>query len=136
MYFSVQNYPPPNPRPYDDTGWTMQYMRNVKLIPVTDKAVLDQPMTMLSADVQAPGGIEGSGDTLVIEHTTDNALMTFRFKQRDVKMLAAEDDFERQRPQIPRRRVHYSQCRPRTHLQPSIQRAGPFRRGPFPPRRR
>ena len=22
-YFSVQNYPPSNPRPYDDTGWTM-----------------------------------------------------------------------------------------------------------------
>ncbi len=31
MYFSVQNYPPANPRPYDDTGWTMQYMRDVKL---------------------------------------------------------------------------------------------------------
>ena len=31
MYFSIQNYPPQNPRPYDDTGWTMQYMRNVKL---------------------------------------------------------------------------------------------------------
>ncbi len=40
--FSVQNYPPANPRPYDDTGWTMQYMRNVKVIPVTDKAVLDR----------------------------------------------------------------------------------------------
>src|SRR5260370_22100422 len=24
MYFSVQNYPPANPRPYDHTGWTMQ----------------------------------------------------------------------------------------------------------------
>ena len=41
MYFSVQNYPTANPRPYDDTGWTMQYMRNVKLTPLTDKAVLD-----------------------------------------------------------------------------------------------
>ncbi len=30
MYFSMQNYPLANPRPYDDTGWTMQYMRNVK----------------------------------------------------------------------------------------------------------
>ena len=29
MYFSVQNYAPANPRPYDDTGWTFQYMRNV-----------------------------------------------------------------------------------------------------------
>ena len=34
MYFSMQNYPPQNPRPYDDTGWTFQYMRNVKITPV------------------------------------------------------------------------------------------------------
>ena len=24
MYFAIQNYPTANPRPYDDTGWTMQ----------------------------------------------------------------------------------------------------------------
>src|SRR6185369_3156351 len=51
MYFSVQNYPAPNPRPYDDTGWTMQYMRNVTLRPVQDPAVLKQPMTLLTSDV-------------------------------------------------------------------------------------
>jgi hypothetical protein len=94
MYFAVQNYPPANPRPYDDTGWTMQYMRDVKLVPVNDKSVLDQPMSMIGAPVKVPGRIEGSGTTLVIDHTTDNALMGFRFKNRDVKMLAAEDDFE------------------------------------------
>lgn len=94
IYFAIQNYPPANPRPYDDTGWTMQYMRDVKLVAVTDKSVLEQPMTMLTADAKAAGGVEGSGDTLVVDHTTDNALMTFRFKHRDVKMLAAEDDFE------------------------------------------
>src|SRR5580658_4014976 len=94
MYFSVQNYPIANPAPYDDTGWTMQYMRNVKLVPVTDKAVFEKPMTMISADVKAPGTIDGSGSTIVLDHTTDNALMAFRFKLKDVKMLAAEDDFE------------------------------------------
>jgi len=31
MYFSVQNYPPQNPSPYDDTGWTFQYMRDIKI---------------------------------------------------------------------------------------------------------
>src|ERR1700692_4368823 len=54
MYFSVQNYPPQNPRPYDDTGWTMQYMRNVKLTPLTDKSILDRPMTMLASEANAP----------------------------------------------------------------------------------
>jgi hypothetical protein len=94
MYFSVQNYPTGNPRPYDDTGWTMQLMRNVKLTPVTDKAVLDHPMTMLMADAKPAGSIDGTGSVVVVDHTTDNALMAFRFRNRDVKMLAAEDDFE------------------------------------------
>src|SRR5262249_39817660 len=94
MYTSVQNYPTANPRPYDDTGWTMQYMRNVKLKNVTDKSILDQAMTMLTSDAKAPGGIESIGGVIVVEHTSDNALMAFRFKNKDVKMLAAEEDFE------------------------------------------
>ncbi|HMC62483.1 MAG TPA: hypothetical protein VKJ01_25030, partial [Candidatus Solibacter sp.] len=52
------------------------------------------PMTMLRADAKAAGGVEGTGSTLVIEDTTDNSLMGFRFKNKDVRMLAAEDDFE------------------------------------------
>jgi hypothetical protein len=94
MYFAVQNYPPANPRPYDDTGWTMQYLQNVKLSPVLDKSVLSASMTMLTADAKATGGVDGSGNTLVLEHTTANSLMGFRFKNRDVKMLAAEEPFE------------------------------------------
>jgi len=94
MYFSVQNYAPQNPSPYDDTGWTFQYMRDVKIVPVADKGVLDQPMALVTADAKAPGGVEGSGSVLVVEHTGDNNLVTFRFKNKDVKMAAAEDDFE------------------------------------------
>jgi hypothetical protein len=94
MYFSIQNYPPANPRPYDDTGWTMPYMRNVKVTAVENKAVLDQAMTILTADAKAAGGVEGSGGALVVEHTADNNLVRFRFKNPDVRMLVAEDDFE------------------------------------------
>jgi Zinc carboxypeptidase len=94
MYFSVQNYPPQNPSPYDDTGWTFQYMRDIKVVPVTDKGVLAQQMTAVNAPARAPGGIEGAGSVLVVDDTADNNLVTFRFKNRDVKMSAAEDDFE------------------------------------------
>ena len=93
MYFSLQNFAPANPRPYDDTGWTTQLMRNVELVPVGDKSVLAQPMTLVSADVKAPGGIEGSGPVIVVDHTSDNAVVTFRFRHAAVKMLAAEEDF-------------------------------------------
>jgi hypothetical protein len=94
MYFAVQNYPPQNPSPYDDTGWTFQLMRNVKLQTVADKSIFTQPMTKITGPVKANGGIEGTGTTLIVEHTADNNLVTFRFKNADVKMAAAEEDFE------------------------------------------
>ena len=94
MYFSIQNYPPQNPRPYDDTGWTFQYMRNIKLQTVADKTIFDQKMTRVTGEVKAAGGIEGTGSILVVDATSDNNLVTFRFKNADVKMAAAEDDFE------------------------------------------
>jgi hypothetical protein len=94
MYFSVQNYSPSNPNPYDDTGWTFQYMRNLIIKPITDKAALAQQMALLTTDAKAPGGIEGTGPVVVVDHTTDNSLVTFRFKHAAVKMQAAEAAFE------------------------------------------
>jgi len=94
MYLSVQNYPAENPRPYDDTGWTMQYMRNVALKTVSDPSILQQPMTLLTADVKPAGGIAGSGSTILFNHTGDNELVALRFRLKGVKMLAAEEPFE------------------------------------------
>ncbi|MDQ3948862.1 MAG: hypothetical protein M3282_00815, partial [Gemmatimonadota bacterium] len=94
MYFSLQSYSPANPRPYDDTGWTFQLMRNVVVTPVTDRGALTQPMTLVTAEARAAGGISGSGPVLVVDHTSDNNLMAFRYKHRDVAMQAAEEDFE------------------------------------------
>jgi hypothetical protein len=94
LYFSVQNYPAANPRPYDDTGWTMQYMRNVALQTVKDPAILKQPMTLLAADVAPKGTITGAGSTVLVNHTGDNELVTFRFRLKDVKMQAAEAAFD------------------------------------------
>jgi hypothetical protein len=71
----------------------MPLMRNVIVKPVTDKAIFDAPMTLVAKDIVVPGTITGAGDTLVVENTTDNVLTTFRFKNPEVKMEAAEDDF-------------------------------------------
>src|SRR5436190_277922 len=94
MYFSVQNYPPQNPAPYDDTGWTFQLMRDLRIVPVTDRSILDRPMTKIAADVTAAGGVQGTGAVLVVEESGDNALVTFRFKNQRVKMMAADEDIE------------------------------------------
>ncbi|MBZ5557351.1 MAG: hypothetical protein LAO77_08775 [Acidobacteriia bacterium] len=94
MYFAVQNYAPQNPSPYDDTGWTFQYMRDIKVLPVSDAGILHQQLSDITGPAKAAGGIEGTGSVLVVEDTADNNLVTFRFKNTDVKMSAAEDDFE------------------------------------------
>ena len=94
MYFSVQSFSPSNPRPYDDTGWTFQFMRNVVVTPVVDSSVFKHRMTRLTALAKAPGGVSGSGNVVVVDHTTDNNLVTMRFRLKDVAMQAAEEDFE------------------------------------------
>jgi hypothetical protein len=93
MYFSLQSYAIGNPRPYDDTGWTYQLLRDITLTPVTEKSVLDQPMTPIATNVVAAGGVDGSGSTIVVDNNSDNNLMAFRFRFAKTKMSAAEDDF-------------------------------------------
>ena len=91
----VQFYPPENPRPYDDTGWAIPLLRNVKATAVADKAILTQPMTLAAGRLQrAPARSSGTGPVLIVDHTTDNTLVTFRFQHAGVKMSAAEQAFE------------------------------------------
>ena len=51
-------------------------------------------MTLLTADARAAGGIQGTGGTLVVDHTSDNSLMAFRYKNQGVRMRIAEEDFD------------------------------------------
>ena len=94
MYFSLQNFAPGNPSPYDDTGWTFQLMRNLTITPVSDKSLLDAKMALVTAPVKAAGGVTGSGSVIIVENAADNALTGFRYQFKDVKMAAAEEAFE------------------------------------------
>lgn len=94
MYFSLQNYPPDNPEPYDDTGWTFPLMRNLTIVPITSRALLDGQMTPVTVDVHASGGITGAGSVVIIDNASDNNLVTFRFRLANVPMQAAEDAFD------------------------------------------
>jgi hypothetical protein len=94
ILLDTQFYAAANPRPYDDTGWSLPLLRNVRASKIDDKTILDQPMTLVAQGVVVPGTISGAGDAIVVEHTTDNTLATFRFRHAGVKMLAAEEDFE------------------------------------------
>jgi hypothetical protein len=90
----VQFYAPENPRPYDDTGWAIPLVRNLKSQRIEDKAIFDKPMTLATSDFKIAGTISGTGRVLIVDHTTDNTLVTFRFRHAGVKMSAAEREFE------------------------------------------
>lgn len=95
MLLDTQYYNVNDPRPYDDTGWTLGALHNVKAVRVKDTAILSVPMTLTSGMLKAPGKVDGTGKAgFVINHNADNQLATLRFKLKDVKMNAAEDTFK------------------------------------------
>jgi hypothetical protein len=95
MLLDTQYYNPQDPRPYDDTGWTLGPLHNVKTIRLTDVKVLDAPMTLLKKDVAVEGKVVGKEKAVIfaVNHTAEPELMVFRYRLKDVKMLAAEDTF-------------------------------------------
>jgi hypothetical protein len=125
MYFSLQNFAPANPSPYDDTGWTFPLMRNITVTEVTDKSILNQPMTMvpMKKDVVAAGGITGSGSTVVVENNSDNTLVSFRFKNPGARMAAAEDAFTADGHSFAAGAIIIANAN-RTQLEPSIKALG------------
>src|SRR5688572_27916407 len=94
-YFSRQDYGPDDPRPYDDTGWTLQYVRNVALHPINDTTVLRAPLAPITADVRIRGTVSGArgARAYLIAPTTETGLIQFRFALKDVQMWASEDTF-------------------------------------------
>src|SRR4029077_20339607 len=95
MLLDTQYYNVNDPRPYDDTGWTLGPLQNTKAVRSPDSAILKQPMSLLTADARVRGSINGSGAAgFIINHNTDNTLATLRYKLKDLKMNAAEASFK------------------------------------------
>lgn len=93
MSLDTQYYSPRDPRSYDDTGWTLGALRNIKTTRVNDVSILSAAMQKMGK-IDAPGGIEGQGKIFVIQHNTENTLVTLRFHLPSVVMEAVEDSFE------------------------------------------
>jgi hypothetical protein len=96
MMLDTQYYNVSDPTPYDDTGWTLGALRNVKTVRVTDKAVLQAPMTLLTQDAKVAGSVTSASATTayLINHNAENTLMTLRYRLKDLKIATAEEPFE------------------------------------------
>jgi hypothetical protein len=90
QYFSAKD-----PRPYDDTGWTLGALANVKTVRVMDASVLDVPMGKIAGEIGVAGSVKGGGHaTYLVNNNADSALATFRFRLAGMAMEAAEEPFE------------------------------------------
>jgi len=84
----------PQTEVYDDTAWTMGELANVGVVRVVDTKVLSVPMERVNGEIGAPGAVAGSGSVYLVNHNADNALVTLRYRLRDVDVDAAEEPFE------------------------------------------
>ena len=83
----------PQTTPYDDTGWTFGELFNVKVVRVKDAKVLDAPMERVT-NVDARGGVQGTGTVFAINNNAEPALATLRYKLKDASIDAAEQSFD------------------------------------------
>ena len=84
----------PQRNPYDDTGWTFGELFNVRVVRVTDGAVLDATMEMVKGELMAPGGLSGTGSLFAVNHNADPKLATLRYRLKDAQIDVAEEAFE------------------------------------------
>lgn len=84
-----QNFPDPNLRTYDDTGWTMGLMAHAQVVEASDKAILDVPLEPVDKLViHEP--IQGDGPVTAILHNGAASLITLRYRLADQKFEAID----------------------------------------------
>lgn len=94
MMLDTQYYSPRDPRSYDDTGWTIGALRNVRTARITDAKILDVKMDKVEGEVSAVRDVTGSGNTLLLNNTAENPLATLRFKLPTARIEVAESGFD------------------------------------------
>ena len=89
QFFNVSD-----PRPYDDTGWSLGPLRNLSTVRLTDAAILRQSMTRLPLPIQVTGEIANPGASkFLIRHSGESNLAMLRFRVKDAAMQVAEEEF-------------------------------------------
>ncbi|MEO8452572.1 MAG: M14 family zinc carboxypeptidase, partial [Gemmatimonadota bacterium] len=91
---AIQKYKPDDPQPYDDTGWTLDALRHVETVAVTDSGVFAKPMTKLSADAHVEGTVAGTGSTYVVPHLGDWRSAVLPWKAGGGGVSVADAEFE------------------------------------------
>jgi hypothetical protein len=102
-----QDFPDPNLRTYDDSGWTMGLAFNVDVQEIRDRAILDVATTLVKAvtlrgrnHTDWLGTCDGVTRNVVLHYGSNNTI-GFRYKLRDLPMQITEKSFTTNGHEIP-----------------------------------
>jgi len=95
-----QNFPDPSLRTYDDTAWTMGMMSHADVREIADKHILDVPVQPVDT-LTITGSVKGDGPVTAVLHNGANALITLRYRLKDLKFEAVEQAFKSGDTEIP-----------------------------------
>ena len=90
---AIQKFKPDDPSPYDDTGWTIDELRHVQTLKITDPAVLSAPMMPLTTDATVAGVVAGAGSILLVPHLGDWRSAVLPWKTGRARVSVADTMF-------------------------------------------
>ncbi|HEY7913940.1 MAG TPA: M14 family zinc carboxypeptidase, partial [Blastocatellia bacterium] len=94
IFMERQEFPDPQLRTYDDSGWTMGLMHHTEVREISDKAILAVATEPVKEAV-ITGALEGNAGAAAyaVAHTGSNNMITLRYRLKDLKVQAAEQSF-------------------------------------------
>ena len=84
----------PQKTPYDDTGWSFGDLFHVKVVRVTDPAILKAQLEPVK-DIEAGfGSVTGSGGVYAVDNEAEVALLGLRYTLKDASVSVADVAFD------------------------------------------
>ena len=90
---AIQRFKADDPAPYDDTGWTLDELRHVTTLKVSDSTIFTAPMQLLTTDAKVEVPVTGAGNTLAVRHSGDWRSAMFAWKVSPTRVSVADTAF-------------------------------------------
>jgi len=90
---AIQHFKADDPPPYDDTGWTLDELRHVQTLKISDSTILSRPMQMLTADARVDGDVAAGPGPLLVRHLGDWRSAVLPWKVAPSSVSVAEESF-------------------------------------------
>jgi hypothetical protein len=90
---AIQHFKADDPPPYDDTGWTLDELRHVTTLKISDSSIFSKPMQLLTADARIEGDVTGGPGSLLVRHLGDWRSAVLPWKVAAGSVSAADETF-------------------------------------------